>query len=52
VQTIGHRLSPFLALQTELSARRFDLVVDSIGNVGTAPRIWLGALVGASISLN
>jgi len=52
VQTIGHRLSPFLALQTELSARRFDLVVDLIGNVGTAPRIWLGALAGASISLN
>jgi hypothetical protein len=52
VQTMGHRVSPFLALQTELSARRFDLVVDSIGNVGTAPRIWLGALVGASISLN
>jgi hypothetical protein len=49
---MGHRVSPFLALQTELSARRFDLVVDSIGNVGTAPRIWLGALAGVSIRLN
>ena len=52
VQTIGHRVSPFLALQTAISARRFDLVVDPIGTVGTAPRIWLGALAGASIRLN
>jgi hypothetical protein len=52
VQTIGRRVSPFLALQAEFSARRFDLVVDPIGNVGTAPRIWLGALAGASIRLN
>ena len=51
-QTMGRRLSPFLALQTELSARHFDLVVDPIGNVGTAPRIWLGALAGVSIHLN
>jgi hypothetical protein len=52
VQTMAWRVSPFLALQTELSARRFDLVVDPIGSVGTAPRIWLGVLAGASISLN
>jgi hypothetical protein len=51
-QTIGRRVSPFLTLQTELSARRFSLMVDPIGNVGTAPRIWLGVLAGASVSLN
>jgi hypothetical protein len=51
VQTIGRRVSPFLALQTELSARRFSLMVDPIGSVGTAPRIWVGVLAGASISL-
>jgi hypothetical protein len=50
-QTIGRRVSPFLTLQTELSARRFSLMVDPIGNVGTAPRIWLGVLAGVSISL-
>jgi len=50
-QTISRWVSPFLALQAELSARRFSLRVDPIGNVGTAPRIWLGVLAGASISL-
>ena len=51
VQATGRRVSPFLALQAELSARRFPLVVDSVGTVGTAPRLWLGVLAGASISL-
>jgi hypothetical protein len=51
-QTIGRWVSPFLALQAELSARRFSLMVDPIGDVGTAPRIWVGVLAGASISLN
>ena len=50
-QAGGRRVSPFLALQAELSARRFPLVVDSVGTVGTAPRLWLGVLAGASISL-
>jgi hypothetical protein len=50
-QTIGRWVSPFLAFQAELSARRFSLMVDPIGNVGTAPRVWLGVLAGASISL-
>lgn len=50
-QATGRRVSPFLALQAELSARRFPLVVDSVGTVGTAPRLWLGLLAGASISL-
>jgi hypothetical protein len=52
VQTVGRRVSPFLALQTEVGARHFSLMVDPIGDVGTAPRIWLGLLAGASISLN
>jgi hypothetical protein len=51
-QTIGRWVSPFLALQAELSARRFSLMVDPIGSVGTAPRVWLGLLAGASISLD
>jgi len=51
-QTMWRRVSPFLAVQTEVSARRFSLMVDPVGNVGTAPRIWVGLLAGASISLN
>jgi hypothetical protein len=49
-QTIGRWLSPFLAFQAEFSARRFSLMVDPIGDVGTAPRIWLGLLAGASVA--
>ena len=52
VQTIGRRVSPFLAFQAELSARHFSLMVDPIGDVGTAPRIWLGLLAGGSFSLS
>jgi hypothetical protein len=51
-RAVGWRLSPFLALQAELSARQFSLVVDPVGDVGTAPRLWLGLLAGASISLD
>jgi hypothetical protein len=50
-RTTGRWLSPFLALQAEVSARHFSLMVDPIGDVGTAPRIWLGLVAGASISL-
>jgi len=49
-ETIGRWLSPFLAFQAEFSARRFSLMVDPIGDVGTAPRIWLGLLAGASVA--
>jgi hypothetical protein len=51
VQSVGRRVSPFLAFQAELGARHFSLMVDRIGDVGTAPRIWLGLLAGGSISL-
>jgi len=51
-QTIGRRVSPFLALEAEVSARHFSLIVNPNENVGTAPRVWLGVLAGASISLN
>jgi hypothetical protein len=44
-------VSPFLGLQAEVSARHFSVVVDPSGNIGTAPRIWLGVLAGGSISL-
>jgi len=50
-QTVGRRVSPFLALQAEFSVRRFTLMVEPIGDVGTAPRVWLGLLAGASVSL-
>lgn len=50
-QTTGRRVSPFLGLQAEVSARHFSVVVDPSGNIGTAPRIWLGVLAGGSISL-
>ena len=51
VRIIGLRVSPFLALQGELSARHFSLTVSPDRDVGTAPRLWLGLLAGASISL-
>jgi hypothetical protein len=51
IQTIGRRVSPFLAFQGEIGVRHFSLMVDPIGNVGTAPRIWLGLLAGGSFSL-
>jgi len=50
-QTTGRMVSPFLALQVEVSARHFSVVVDPSGDIGTAPRVWLGVLAGASISL-
>jgi hypothetical protein len=46
----GQRFSPFLAFKAEVSARRFSLVVDPSGDVGTAPRVWLGLLAGGAIS--
>ena len=45
----GRRFSPFLALKAEMSARRFSLVVEPSGEVGTAPRVWLGLLAGGAI---
>jgi hypothetical protein len=50
-QTTGRRVSPFVGLQAEVSGRHFSVVVDPSGPIGTAPRIWLGVLAGASISL-
>jgi hypothetical protein len=44
-------ISPFLALQGELGARQFDLVVDPSGSVGTAPRVWLGLLLGGALGM-
>ena len=46
----GRRFSPFLALQAEVSARSFSLVVDSTKDVGTAPRVWIGLMAGGAIS--
>lgn len=44
----SRRIWPFLALFAQFSARRFSLVVDPSGEVGTAPRIWLGLQLGGS----
>jgi hypothetical protein len=48
---LDSRLAPFLALQAELGARRFDLAVAPSGNIGSAPRLWLGLVVGAAFDL-
>jgi hypothetical protein len=50
IAATGRRFSPFLAFQAEVSARRFSLVVDPSGNVGNAPRVWLGLMAGGAIS--
>ena len=48
------RMSLFLSAHAEWSTRRFTLVVDPgagfvpSGEVGTAPRLWLGAMLGAA----
>jgi hypothetical protein len=45
------RLAPFLALQAELGARRFDLTVRPSGEIGSAPRLWLGVIAGGAFEL-
>jgi hypothetical protein len=47
----GPRVSPWLALQAEIGASRFDLTVKPSGSVGTAPRLWLGVALGAALDL-
>jgi hypothetical protein len=47
----GARLAPLLALQAELGARRFDLTVEPSGSIGSAPRLWLGLLLGCVLDL-
>jgi hypothetical protein len=45
------RLAPFLAVQAELGVRRFDLMVNPSGNMGTMPRLWLGFIAGGALDL-
>lgn len=45
------RLAPFLSVQAEMSARRFDLAVDPSGTLGSAPRLWVSALAGGVFDL-
>jgi hypothetical protein len=40
------RLSPFVALQAHAGIRQFDLAVDPSGNIGRAPLVWVGLLLG------
>jgi hypothetical protein len=51
VELTRPRLSPFLAVQGEVSLRRFRFLVEPSGEVGTAPRVWLGLLLGAALGL-
>jgi hypothetical protein len=45
------RLAPFVALQAELGARRFSLTVAPSGDIGSAPRLWLGLVAGGALDL-
>jgi hypothetical protein len=51
VELVGRRLSPFLAAQGEFGMRRFQMAVEPSRDVGTAPRLWLGLLLGAALGL-
>jgi hypothetical protein len=51
VELARRKLSPFLAAQGELSVRRFRMLVEPSGDVGSAPRVWLALLVGAAVGL-
>lgn len=42
-------VSPFVAVQAELGVRRFRLLVEPSGDVGSAPRMWLALLLGAAV---
>lgn len=45
------RLAPFLTLQAEMGARRFDVRVEPGGSIGAMPRLWLGLIVGGAFDL-
>lgn len=48
VELAWRTLAPFLAAHAELSVRRFRMLVEPSGDVGAAPRVWLGLLLGAA----
>jgi hypothetical protein len=45
------RLSPFVAVQGDLSVRSFRMSVEPTGDVGTTPGVWLGLLLGVALGL-
>jgi hypothetical protein len=51
VELAWRKVSPFLAAQGEVSARRFQMLIEPSGDAGTAPRVWLGLLLGAAFGL-
>jgi hypothetical protein len=49
VELAWRRISPFLAARGEVGVRRFQMSVEPSGEVGTAPRVWLGMMLGAAL---
>jgi len=45
------RLAPFVAAQIELGFRRFPMTVHPSGEIGSAPRLWLGLVAGGAFDL-
>lgn len=48
IELAWRKLTPFLAAHAQLSARRFRMLVEPSEDVDTAPRVWLGLLLGAA----
>jgi hypothetical protein len=46
------RVAPFIALQTEVVPKPYDLVVPGLGVAGTTPQYWLGAVAGVALALH
>jgi hypothetical protein len=49
---LKERIAPFVTLQTTVSAKPIDVVLDPVGRVGTTPEWWLGAILGAAVRLH
>jgi hypothetical protein len=45
------KLSPYLGAHVEYFPRAYTLLVDPRGTIGSTPRVWMGASVGLSLSL-
>jgi hypothetical protein len=46
------RVAPFLALQTEIIPRPYELVLPGAGVVGTTPQYWVGTVAGVALALH
>lgn len=45
------RVAPFVAIQGLISPRPLSFTINSLGNAGTAPYLWLGGCVGLSFEI-